>query len=99
LVLGVGAWSLTRNNSESTDDTNSSQNGEVTTTGESSMAVFGPKAMNNTDYVATFKVTGSNGHSGTGVYEHSANGDYKISGSSQGQTYEVYFIGSAMISC
>ena len=93
---GAAAWYFTQNNSQSTEDTaNSSQ----TNSGEAGAAVFRPQPMDAVSYVATFKVTGKDGASGTGLYEHASNGDYKMSGSSQGQAYEAYFVGGAMISC
>jgi len=98
---GAAAWYLMRDNSEPTNSTTStSQTSDVTTSDETHAAAeFSPMPMNNSDFIATFKVTGKNGKNGTGTYEHSANGDYKISGSSQGQAYEAYFVGGSMISC
>src|SRR5690606_6568747 len=78
---------------------NNSQTDTATTSDETSIPVFQPQPMDTVDYIATFETTGKNGESGTGIYEHASNGDYKMSGSSQGQTYEAYFINGAMISC
>lgn len=101
VVLGGAAtWYFTRDDSGSTEKSSSnSQASNASASGDTSVPVFHPQPMDNVDYVATFKTTGKNGETGTGVYEHSANGDYKISGSSQGQTYEMYSIAGGMISC